>query len=266
MVISDGAPVDDSTLSANPGNYLEKHLREVITWIETRSDVELLAIGIGHDVTRYYRRAVTISDPEQLGGVMLATTALAYLWLRPRQRDVFWDIRAAAASKNTETNGLPERPEEPRPPVENTEDFTRYQTELLDRADFLYEEANHARALRYYESGLSLGQARPIVYHRAALAASQCNNPARALALLERAVQESAGGGINGVMWYNMGCFATRLGRFDQAMKYLQRAVAAGFCNAEKYEKDTDLSPLRWRDDFKALVRSLFRDAAVPHG
>ncbi len=71
MVISDGAPVDDSTLSANPGNYLERHLREVIAWIESRSEVELLAIGIGHDVTRYYRRAVTISDPEQLGGAML---------------------------------------------------------------------------------------------------------------------------------------------------------------------------------------------------
>ena len=71
MVISDGAPVDDSTLSANPGNYLERHLREVIAWVETRSDVELLAIGIGHDVTRYYKRAVTISDPEQLGGAML---------------------------------------------------------------------------------------------------------------------------------------------------------------------------------------------------
>ena len=63
MVISDGAPVDDSTLSANPGNYLEQHLRQVIEWIEQRSPVELLAIGIGHDVTRYYRRAVTISDP-----------------------------------------------------------------------------------------------------------------------------------------------------------------------------------------------------------
>jgi len=71
MVISDGAPVDDSTLSANPGNYLERHLREVIAWIEGQSEVELLAIGIGHDVTRYYRRAVTISDPEQLGGAML---------------------------------------------------------------------------------------------------------------------------------------------------------------------------------------------------
>ena len=71
MVISDGAPVDDSTLSANPGNYLERHLREVIAWVEARGEVDLLAIGIGHDVTRYYRRAVTISDPEQLGGAML---------------------------------------------------------------------------------------------------------------------------------------------------------------------------------------------------
>ncbi|MGH6719200.1 MAG: cobaltochelatase subunit CobT, partial [Alphaproteobacteria bacterium] len=71
MVISDGAPVDDSTLSVNPGNYLERHLREIIGWIETHSPVELNAIGIGHDVTRYYKRAVTISDPEQLGGAML---------------------------------------------------------------------------------------------------------------------------------------------------------------------------------------------------
>ena len=71
MVISDGAPVDDSTLSVNSGSYLERHLREVISHIETRSPVELLAIGIGHDVTRYYRRAVTITDVEQLGGVVV---------------------------------------------------------------------------------------------------------------------------------------------------------------------------------------------------
>ena len=71
MVISDGAPVDDATLSANPGNYLERHLRDVIEWIETRSPVELTAIGIGHDVTRYYRRAVTIVDAEELGGTLI---------------------------------------------------------------------------------------------------------------------------------------------------------------------------------------------------
>jgi cobaltochelatase CobT len=78
MVISDGAPVDDSTLSVNPGNYLEQHLREVIDWIETRSPVELLAIGIGHDVTRYYRRAVTIVDAEQLGGTVLEQLAALF--------------------------------------------------------------------------------------------------------------------------------------------------------------------------------------------
>ncbi|MBF0394827.1 MAG: cobaltochelatase subunit CobT, partial [Alphaproteobacteria bacterium] len=71
MVISDGAPVDDSTLSVNPGNLLEKHLRDVIAWIEGQSPVQLVAIGIGHDVTRYYRRAVTIMDAEELGGAML---------------------------------------------------------------------------------------------------------------------------------------------------------------------------------------------------
>jgi cobaltochelatase CobT len=71
MVISDGAPVDDSTLSVNSGNYLEQHLRQVIDWIENRSPVQLIAIGIGHDVTRYYKRAVTIMDAEQLGGAMV---------------------------------------------------------------------------------------------------------------------------------------------------------------------------------------------------
>jgi len=78
MMISDGAPVDDSTLSVNPGNYLERHLRGIIDLIETRSPVELLAIGIGHDVTRYYRRAVTIVDAEELAGAM--TEQLASLF------------------------------------------------------------------------------------------------------------------------------------------------------------------------------------------
>ncbi len=75
MVISDGAPVDDSTLSVNSGNYLERHLRDVIGWIEGLSPVELIAIGIGHDVTRYYRRAVTLVDVEQLGGTVLGELA-----------------------------------------------------------------------------------------------------------------------------------------------------------------------------------------------
>ena len=87
MVISDGAPVDDSTLSVNASNYLEKHLRDVIAMIERKKQVELLAIGIGHDVTRYYNRAVTITDVDQLAGAM--TEQLAALFdtdpMAPRQ-------------------------------------------------------------------------------------------------------------------------------------------------------------------------------------
>ena len=95
MVISDGAPVDDSTLSVNPANYLEKHLRDVIAMVEKRKQVELLAIGIGHDVTRYYDRAVTITDVEQLAGAM--TEQLASLFdSDPRARARIMGIRKAS--------------------------------------------------------------------------------------------------------------------------------------------------------------------------
>ncbi|WP_300516628.1 cobaltochelatase subunit CobT [Aliiroseovarius sp.] len=94
MVISDGAPVDDSTLSVNPANYLEKHLRDVIAMVEKRKQVELLAIGIGHDVTRYYDRAVTITDVEQLAGAM--TEQLAALFdSDPRARARLMGIKKA---------------------------------------------------------------------------------------------------------------------------------------------------------------------------
>jgi cobaltochelatase CobT len=95
MVISDGAPVDDSTLSVNPANYLEKHLRDVIDMVERRKMVELLAIGIGHDVTRYYDRAVTITDVDQLAGAM--TEQLAALFdSDPRARARVMGIRKAS--------------------------------------------------------------------------------------------------------------------------------------------------------------------------
>jgi cobaltochelatase CobT len=102
MMISDGAPVDDSTLSVNPGNYLERHLRWIIEDIETRSPVELIAIGIGHDVTRYYRRAVTIVDAEELGGAMtdklaelFDEKAAAVPWRPPVRRPDAWSRKSA---------------------------------------------------------------------------------------------------------------------------------------------------------------------------
>jgi len=110
MMISDGAPVDDSTLSVNPGNYLERHLRWVIEEIETRSPIELIAIGIGHDVTRYYRRAVTIVDAEELGGAM--TDKLAELF----------DEQAAAA-------------DDQRVPVRKPDRWSRASATFLDPPD-----------------------------------------------------------------------------------------------------------------------------------
>ncbi|KAF0228034.1 MAG: cobaltochelatase [Beijerinckiaceae bacterium] len=97
MMISDGAPVDDTTLSVNSGNYLEKHLRAIIAEIENRSPVELIAIGIGHDVTRYYRRAVTIVDAEELGGVM--TEKLAELFSETALREAAQPRRAAGGRR-----------------------------------------------------------------------------------------------------------------------------------------------------------------------
>ncbi|MCK5930883.1 MAG: cobaltochelatase subunit CobT, partial [Fulvimarina manganoxydans] len=89
MVISDGAPVDDSTLSVNAGNFLERHLRGVIEEIEQRSPVELLAIGIGHDVTRYYRRAVTIVDAEELAGAMTEQLAALFAEEGPAMQSTY---------------------------------------------------------------------------------------------------------------------------------------------------------------------------------
>ena len=71
MIISDGAPVDDSTLSVNSGDYLEKHLKQTVKWIEKNTDIEILAIGIGHDVSRYYKKASKIADVQELGDVMI---------------------------------------------------------------------------------------------------------------------------------------------------------------------------------------------------
>jgi cobaltochelatase CobT len=108
MVISDGAPVDDSTLSVNSGHYLERHLRAVIGEIEQHSPVELLAIGIGHDVTRYYRRAVTIVDVEQLGGVMTENLA-ALFEEQPKEAKVMKPAVASVLSAGKERGQGPRR-------------------------------------------------------------------------------------------------------------------------------------------------------------
>jgi tetratricopeptide (TPR) repeat protein len=132
-----------------------------------------------------------------------------------------------------------------------------YQSLLLTWAEENYRREDYATALRFYESGLALGPAPAIIYHHAGLAAHLSNNTPRALALLKEAVAKLGDSGMQGSMWYNMGCFATRLGHFDDAMYYLMQAVRRGCLNADEYRSDLDLAPLRWRDDFKQLLRSL---------
>jgi hypothetical protein len=196
--------------------------------------------------------AVRWLSPEVLTGLLLALTAVMYFWLRPRRRDVFWDIETI-------------RPEEPAPRKDETvapaprgqEPLPASQADLFHRGDQLFTQQEYRQALDCYERGLALGAAKPVVYFRASLAAHHLQDTRRALAILEQARVERPPSKIPGVMWYNMGCFATRLGRFADAIHYLNRAVDAGFNDVTKYRSDPDLEPLRWRPEFKRLLVSL---------
>jgi hypothetical protein len=146
--------------------------------------------------------------PELLTVLLLAATLSLYLWLRPRKRDVFWDVRP-----------------EPAP-----------------------EEQPAAQARR-------TGSA----YFQASLAAFRAGELARALAILQEAEACLPPSEMKGPLWYNMGCFAARLGRFPEAVRYLNRAVDAGYADPRKYRSDPDLSPLRWHAGFKRLLAEMGR-------
>jgi hypothetical protein len=188
-------------------------------------------------------RSVT---PEVLGGLLLAAALALYLWLRPRPRDVFWDIDTA-----------PEGREEPARPPEQTGAGREEQARRFARADEAFKDRQYREAARLYQRGLERGVAPPAVYFRAALAAHFCGETGVALATLEAAQRQVPACQRSGAMWYNMGCFATRLGRLEDAMRYLQRAVDAGYNDPRKFRADLDLAPLRWRPPFQRLVASL---------
>jgi hypothetical protein len=206
--------------------------------------------------------ALRALSPEWVGALLFAAAVAAYLWLRPRRRDVFWDVRTEGPEKAVRGDGQVVLPREPaeedggRSPAPET-DYQAYQAELLARAEEHYRREEHALARRFYDSTLALGSAGALVYHHAALAAHLAGDTPRALAILQEAEAKLGDAGMRGAMWYNLGCFATRLGRFDDAMHYLGRAAARGCIDANKYRADPELAPLRWRDDFKQLLRSL---------
>jgi hypothetical protein len=174
--------------------------------------------------------------PEWLTGLLLAATVGLYFYLRPRQREVFWDIKthepAAESPEPTDADAL----------------FAEA-TEAFERGD--------DAALGLYEQALAAGNGRSIDYFRASLAANRTGDLHHALNILQKAEAVLPPGEMKGPLWYNMGCFAARLGQFADALRYLNRAVDAGFADLEKYRTDDDLSMLRWHKGFRRLLADL---------
>jgi tetratricopeptide (TPR) repeat protein len=215
--------------------------------------------------------------PEVLGGMLLSGTAALYLWLRPRKRDVFWDIGAvdtgengqsvpgsagsfdpdaslqqacAAFEKGDSTGGelllgvlLEARP-----------DYAPAVRELAERRD---RAGDHPAALKLYERVLRLGAGRAGDYFRASLAAYKAGYLSRALGILQQAEKALPPAEMSGPLWYNRGCFAARLGVFPEAMRCLNRAVDVGYDDLDKYRCDPDLEVLRWHAGFKRLLQGL---------
>lgn len=186
--------------------------------------------------------ALASLSPEGLTAGLMLLAGLTYLWLRPRRRDVFWDIAPAAPAEKP----APERPAEP-----------------FAAAEALYRANDFAKALPLYESGLARGKAAPVIYHHAALTAYRVGRTAHALAILQEAEARLGPGAMPGALWYNLACFATRLGRFEVAMQYLNRAIERGYGDPDKIGRDADLEPLTWRADFKHLLTTLRRRTAA---
>jgi hypothetical protein len=178
--------------------------------------------------------------PEILTGLLVAATVGLYLWLRPRKRDVFWDVKTAGGKETPRVRSQPAD-----------------QTAPLERADHYYQAREYAAALAHYEKALAQGTLAQVHYFRASLAASLTGKLERALAILQEAEKVLPAAEIRGPMWYNLGCFAARLGRFGEAVRYLTRAVDAGVVDAGKYRSDPDLEALRWNPHFKQLLAEL---------
>jgi hypothetical protein len=197
-------------------------------------------------------------SPDLLALLLLGVTVGLYLWLRPRKRDVFWDItavgpeeqaelarRAFASGEEAKGHGLLK---------DVLTEHPQSQGAWLLAADRLYQQRNFEAALTLYRKALALGKAPAAAYTRASLAAAQLGKNAQALAILKEAVGRLPKAEVTGAMWYNLGCFAARLGMFKAAMTYLGRAVDAGYANLDKFRTDPDLAALRRRGDFKTLL------------
>jgi hypothetical protein len=217
--------------------------------------------------------------PEVLTGLLLVATLGLYFWLRPRRREVFWDI------KTRQPEALPEPAPAPAVRFDADELYARakqalargderegerllgellsarplHTAGLLCLAERRARAGQHLMALNLYERALGTAPGRGVDYFRASLAAFHSGDIERALAILDRAEKSLPASEMKGPLWYNRGCFAARLGRFPLALRYLNRAVDEGFDDLEKYRGDPDLEPLRWHAGFRRLLAEIAR-------
>ena len=205
--------------------------------------------------------AVKWTSPAVLAGLLGLVTFGLYLARRPKQRDVFHDVTtvgpeqqlarardALLAGEVAKAGALM---------VELLKAYPKFQRGWLFYAAWHYDEGNHADALKCYEKALAIGVLAANEYTRAASAAARLENHGRAYEILKSAEAKLPESAVTGTMWYNMGCYACRSGRPDEAMHYLGRALQAGYRKAEQFRKDPDLDPLRKRPDFRQLLAAL---------
>lgn len=200
-------------------------------------------------------------SPELLALPFLLGAVGMYLWMRPRARDVFWDLDAQGPAEQLEQARQAFKSDEPDAALEILADlrerFRRYQPAWLLAGEIHYHQKEFDKALECYEQGLALGKGKGPHYSRAALAASRTGDNVQAYAILKQALDCLAPTEVTPVIHYNLGCYAARLGKLDEAMDNLHRAAEAGYQNSDQLRNDPDLIPLRARSDFGKLLALL---------
>lgn len=217
--------------------------------------------------------------PEVLTVLLVSATVGLYFWLRPRRREVFWDIQTNEPTAELARVVSAERPASVRASAPHSANVSNHDGDGEDerlKADLLASEDLHAEALlglagrreqsgdlsgalALLESALDANLGKPELYLRAAEVARKLQQSKRALAILHRAEKELSEGELTGPLWFALGCCAAKLGRFPDAIRYLNRAVDAGFDDVKAYEAETALEPLRWNKRFQGLMQELSR-------
>jgi hypothetical protein len=199
-------------------------------------------------------------SPAALTVLLGLGTALVWWLMRPRARDVFWKIEKVGPAEKLKriAAAAPSAPEQAsRDLLELLKAFPNYLPARLFYAEWHYNTKNYRASLKGYKRAFKLGVAEGRHYYKASIAADKLGENERALQILQAADEMLPAGEMTGTMIYNMGCYQARLGKGDEAMACLWRAVKAGWCNLASCRDDPDLAPLRDRDDFKQLVAFL---------